>query len=111
MALSHAVLRSRSIREVILHVLHNCGAASPDIAVLARHIYDAFSDGRVPYGREEIDAEIADLIEDGMIGVHDVPDVGPMPMKGYKIKSRGRDFFRAGCPWAKIDEFTGAERA
>jgi hypothetical protein len=107
--LTAETIRSRSIRELILRLCYNTHRANPDISVLARHIYEGFSTGRIQYLREDIDPEISALVEAGMIAVVNVPNVG-MPEKGYRITNRGGDFFRAGCPWAKIDEFTGEAR-
>jgi len=103
-----AVLRSRSIRELILKIGYNTHQAAPGVAVLARHVYAAFSTGRVQYEKAEIDVEISDLIDDGLLAVEDLPGVGVGPAeKGYQATSKGRDFYRAGYPWGRIDEFTG----
>ena len=103
-----AILRSRIIREAILKIAYNTHQAAPGVAVLARHLYAAFSTGKVQYEKAEIDAEISDLIDDGLLAVEDLGGVGVGPAeKGYQSTSKGRDFYRAGYPWGRIDEYTG----
>lgn len=104
------VQRSRTIRECILKLLSRMFQANPDLAVEARHIYEGFATSRLQYGREDIDPELLDLIEDGLVHVGDLPGMTTPPEKGYRLTSRGRDFVRARFPWAKIDEFTGDEK-
>jgi len=101
---------SRIIRQRILTLLCNTFAANPDVGVLAEHVYALFADGRVPYGPHAINAELVDLLDDGLIEVYNAPTLGHLPSKAYKPTSKGRDFARAGCPWDRIDEYTGGER-
>jgi len=109
--ISEPTARSRSIRETILRILANAYGANPTVCILADHLYRGFSASVLQFGRAEIDCELVDLIEDGLIAGQDAPGgVGPVAAKCYKTTSRGRDFFRAGCPWDKIDEFTGGQR-
>jgi len=111
MTISEATNRSREIRKTILRLLYNAYQANPDIGLLADHVYSGFSTSVFQYERREIDCELVDMIEDGLLVVEDAPgEIGPMPKKCYRATSRGRDFHKAGCPWEKIDEFTGGQR-
>jgi len=111
MTISAATARSRRIRQDILRTSCNAFAACPDVGLLADQIYEGFSTSQLQYGREEIDAELVDMIDDGLLTVGDADGFsGAMPKKIYRSTSRGRDFHRAGCPWDKIDEFTGAQK-
>lgn len=105
-----SVQRSRTIRECILKLLFGMFRANPDLAVEARHIYEGFATSRLQYSREDIDPELVDLIEDGLVQVIDLPGMTTPPEKGYRLTSRGRDFVRARFPWGRIDEFTGDQR-
>ena len=108
--LSRETARSRVIRQTILRILFNTFKAAPDVSVLADHIHQAFGDGMTAYAPEELDGEIVDLISDGLIEVSDAPHVGTVASKAYRITSRGRDFYRSNCPWAKVDDFSGGEK-
>ncbi len=101
------IAKKRAIRLRILTLVCNMFSGNPDAALLAGHLYQAFSAGRTPISQEEIDSQIVDLIEDGMIAVEDAEGVASVTGKCYRSTSRGRNFFDAGCPWEKIDEFTG----
>ena len=104
------IIRSRTIREALLRTLNAAYHGSPDVHVPAEQIYTGFARSRVPYAREEIDAEIVDLIDRGMIDSTPLThSIGPMPERGFRITARGRDFCRAGFPWMKLDEYTGDE--
>jgi len=110
MTLSRQTVRSRSVREMVLRLSYNTFLGNPDIVLAFHHVYEAFRTGVVSYTSEEIQAEVADLAEDGLVAVAELPTVGEMPEKGVKSTSKGRDFFKAGCPWDRVDEFTGANR-
>ena len=103
--INHAAQHSRSIREAILRLVYNTFQANPDVRVLARHVYEMAMCQRIQILREEIDAELVYLVDIRMIDVANVPGMGPVPEKGYRLVPRGRDFYMAGCPWAKVDEF------
>ncbi len=103
------VRKLRAIREAILRLLYNTFVSCPDVGVMARHVYEGFTTGRVQYMQAEIDAVLADLIEDKLITVENVPGVEAIPDKMYRVTSRGRDFVLARFPWDCIDEFTGKE--
>lgn len=104
-----AVVRSRAIREAILRLLNNVFMGCPDVGCLASHIYEGFTTGRVRYTQTEIDAELADLVDDRLISVENAPGVEAIPDKLYKATSRGRDFVRARFPWDRVDEYTGKD--
>ena len=104
------VLRSRLIRECILKLLARVFRASPDVAVEWRQIMDGFMTSRLRYDRSDVEPELADLVEDGLIERVDVPGDDGGPVAAYRITSRGRDFVRAHFPWARIDEFSGDQR-
>jgi len=109
--ISRETAESRRIRQDILRTICNAFAANPDVGLLADQIYGAFATSAIQHDRGEIDAELVDMIDDGLLVVEDAPGfTGPMPKKIYRSTSRGRDFHRAGCPWGKIDEFTGGQR-
>jgi len=107
------VLRSRTIRECILKLLLRMFQAAPELAVAADHVYEGFSTSRLQYTRDDIDPELMDLIESGLVEAIDLPGPGApgLPAKGYRITSAGRDFVRARFPWGKIDEFSGDQPA
>ena len=104
------VSKKRGIRLRILTMACDMFAGNPDACLLADHLYLMFSAGRTPISQEEIDAQVVDLIEDGMITVEDAPGVSQVAGKCYRSTLRGRNFFDAGCPWEKIDEFTGGQK-
>ena len=111
MTISAATAQSRSIRETILRILFNTYSANPSVGLLADHLYIGFSSSQFQYAKNEINVELGDLMEDGLVVVEDAQGtVGPLPLKCYKTTSRGRDFFKANCPWERIDEFTGGQK-
>lgn len=106
-----ATIRSRCIRETILRILYNTFRANPGIAVVARHLYEGLSTGQIPYSVEAIDVELAELLDRGLVESIDAPgEIGPAHVRAYRCTAKGRDFHRAGCPWNKIDEFTGSQK-
>jgi hypothetical protein len=104
------VVRSRAIREAILRLVNNAYIGCPDVGVMACHIYEGFTTGRVRYTQTEIDAELIDLADENLITIENAASVAPIPDKLYKITGRGRDFVRARFPWGRIDEFTGKDK-
>ena len=101
-------LRSQSIRQVILRIVHNCCTANPDAVVLTEQICNGFA-GRVPPGEAEVREAICDLLDDALIVQVPVPTMSLIPTQGYRTTKRGRDFWRAGCPWDRLDAFSRAE--
>ena len=104
------ILRSRTIRECILKLLLRMFQAALELAVAADHVYEGFSSSRLQYTRDDIDPELIDLIESGLVEAIDLPATGTMPAKGYRITSAGRDFVRARFPWGRVDEYSGNQR-
>lgn len=110
MPIEPRVMRSRSIRQAILSLLEAVFMGSPIIAVRAREIYNGFLTGAVQFDRSEVDGEIADLVAQEMIEAKLIrPSMEAMPETAYKITAAGRDFVRAGFPWAEIDKFSGGQ--
>lgn len=107
--LSPAVIRRRGVREAILRWAYNVYQANPDVCLTSDQIYSGFSTGQVTYTTAEIDGELVGLVNDGMLTWQQIPNMGQMPSKGYKITNRGVDFRLANCPWDQIDRFTGKQ--
>ena len=104
------VRRSRTIREKIIQLLSAAFAGNPDVGVPHDQILAGFCDGRVRHTPEQIVTELINLMDDGLIEQLPSPGGGPLPDKEYKITKDGRDFRIAGCPWAKVDDFSGGQR-
>jgi len=108
------VLRSRTIREALLKLLMRMFQADPELAVAGEDLYQGFSTSRLQYDRAEVDGELINLMDEGLVEVVDLPAIfgfERLPAKHYRITSRGRDFVRARFPWGKIDEFSGDQPA
>lgn len=108
--MNHETAKARVMRETILRVLYNTFAAAPGVCVLLSHLHQAFSTSTVPPLPEEVNGQIVDLVEDGLIVAAEAPGVSSIPQKCYSLTSKGRDFYRARCPWDKLDEFTGGQK-
>ncbi len=110
--LTPEVLRSRTIREAILHALHGAflGDLAIHVGVPRERILALFNDSKVDYAPEQIDVELLDMIEDGLIEQVPYDGVEALPDTSYRITSRGRDFVRGKFPWHRVDEYTGGQK-
>ena len=99
-----SVIRSRGIRERILRLLAAQYAGNPEAGVPHGQIVEGFSTGRVSYTAAEIQGEVLDLEECGLVRILPGED---QPERTYQITKNGRDFVKAKFPWGRIDEYTG----
>lgn len=106
---SPETVRSRRVRERILHMLVAAHRGCPDVGIDHGEILKAFAGDRARYSPADVQAELIDLIDDGLITQHNAPWGGDLPEKIYQVTSQGRDFQRAGFPWGRIDEYTGGQ--
>lgn len=109
MAVSPQVLRSRRIRERILHVLVAAHKGLPGAKVEHAQILAAFANDRARFTQEEIEVQLFDLVEDGLLDQENA-SWGTPPEKLYGTTSQGRDFHLAAFPWDRIDEYTGGQK-
>lgn len=107
MTVDAKVHRRRTIRRHILRMLRAAHVGNPDVGIEFAEICKAFTGGQTNYDREEIQAELIDLLDDGLI--KSKPSPFDAMVRIYEISSRGRDFLDADCPWDRIDEFTGKQ--
>lgn len=101
------ILRARSIRERLLSVLVNMYEANPSACLLRDHVVRPFTGGGVQFAWGEIEAEIVDMQRDGLLEIRAASGYDAPAPQCYCITSKGRDFYRAGCPWDRVDEFSG----
>ena len=107
-AIRRAVVRSRSIREIVLRQLNSI-YAYPNLGLTYETILVGFSTGVVRYTVDEIEGELVSLIQDGLIVQFNAPGGEPLPEKLYRIIKNGHDFVLANFPWMRVDEYTGKQ--
>ena len=96
--------RSRFVRQIILDVLSAADGAGSRFGLTWDQLRGGFRRSRTSVSDSELRRELNDLRDDRLIVETWDEDLG---CDEYRLAARGRDFKRAGCPWPKIDEFTG----
>ncbi len=100
------VTRSRFVRGIVLDALWAADGAGMGAGFTFGQLRSGFAVSRVELGAAELTREMNDLLDDGMVKREWDEDLG---CNMYAMDTRGRDFKRAGCPWDRIDEFSGKQ--
>ena len=102
--MSAEIARSRFIRGIVLDLLWTADGAGSRFGFTFEQLARGFGASRVEVAIAELRRELNDLAADQLVR-QDWDD--DLRCDHYTIGPRGRDFKRAGCPWDRIDEFTG----
>ncbi len=100
------IARSRFIRGIIVDVLWVADGAGNAFGLSFQQIYRGFANSRVDVAESDLRRELNDLVDDKLLKRKWDETLN---CHMYAITSRGREFKKAGCPWERIDEFTGKQ--
>ena len=100
------IQRSRMIREAILQALSIVDGAGSSFGLTFEQLHLGFSRSRLEVKASELHREMNDLVDDQLICKRWDEELEGWE---FRLTSRGRDFKKAGCPWEKIDEYTGGQ--
>jgi len=104
--MTQEILKSQMIRQAVLNLLALFDAARGRYALTKEQIRRNFIKGRTEVTAADLESELTDLAEQRLIAATFDEELGVWL---YTIATRGRDFRRAGFPWDKLDEFSGAD--
>lgn len=97
------VIRSRSIRAMLLNSLWTVDGAGLGLGLTYGQLSNGFAASKIGISEPELRRELNDLVDARLAARTWDED---MRDDMYTIANRGRDFKRAGCPWDKIDDFS-----
>ncbi len=98
---------SRHVRMVLLDALWNAAGAGTGLGFTWLQLKGAFR-SQLEISESDLRRELNDLVNDDLV-VREDDEV--LNEKIYRITSRGSDFKKCGCPWERVDEFTGKRQA
>jgi len=98
------IYRSRRVREILLDLLFRADGAGSGFGFSFDQLRSAFGRKAMAAKPSELRRELNDMEGERLLTRKYDADLED---DYYRIAPRGRDFKRAGCPWEKIDEFSG----
>lgn len=100
------VEKSRHLRQAVLRVLHIHRQSGLEIGYTADELANLNVDSIFGKDPAAIGMALRDLLEDGLVSR--VEDCEP---PRYVLTGNGADFCLASFPWARVDPYTGKQRA